>query len=48
MVRRMGIVKVLDNSIINVDVLESGNKIIWCDHTINDIIKRISVEVSNE
>ena len=37
----MGILKKLDDPVLNIEILESGNKVIWCDHTINNIIKRI-------
>jgi hypothetical protein len=39
-VKEMGKIIILRNQILNIDTLESGNKIIWCDHTINNIKKR--------
>lgn len=29
-----------DSHIINIDTLESGVKVLWCDRTINSIIER--------
>ena len=36
----MGIVKVIDPTIVNVEVLESGTRVVWVDRTINNLIKR--------
>jgi len=30
-----------DKVILNVETLESGIKLIWCDHTVNSIIDRV-------
>jgi hypothetical protein len=30
-----------DKVILNVETLESGIKLIWCDHTVNSIVDRI-------
>ena len=41
MVRNMGIVKKLDNQVVSIIPLESGNKYIFVDKTINAILKRV-------
>ena len=41
MVRKLkGIIKLLNKPILSTMMLESGIRIIWCDHTINNIIDR--------
>ena len=30
----------LNRELVNVETLESGTKLIWCDHTVNNIICR--------
>ena len=36
----MGVVKQIDPTVVNVDVLESGTKVFWVDRTINNIVRR--------
>ena len=36
----MGIVRVIDPTVVNVDVLESGIKVFWVDRTINNLVRR--------
>lgn len=41
---RMGVLKRLNHPILNIDTTESGIKIITCDHTINNLLKRTKKE----
>ena len=44
----IGKVIYLNQPILNVETLESGTKIIWCDHTLNSIIDRVEEMDGND
>ena len=35
-----GKIRKLNNPLLSIETLESGHKVIWCDHTINNLIQR--------
>lgn len=36
-----GIIKFVNKPVLSHETLESGTRVIWCDKTINNILKRI-------